>query len=77
MSKVVWTSDLDAIEVVALARLAANPDAVPPPHVRSSLQHRGWLLAESGRMKLSPHANSLITQLVSAGSCVSAGLANR
>jgi hypothetical protein len=71
VSNLIWTGDLDAIEVVALARLAANPDAAPPTHVSTSLQHKGWLLSEGGRLLPSSHARSLIARLVATGSRIS------
>lgn len=30
-------------ELVALARLAESPDIVPPPHLRSDLEAKGWV----------------------------------
>jgi hypothetical protein len=75
VSDVVWTGDLNAIEVVALARLAANSALVPPPHLRTSLQRRGWLISDTGRTTLSPHARSLIGRLVATGSYVSSAAA--
>jgi len=71
MRDVVWTGDLDAVEVVALARLAANPGSLPPPHLHTSLYHRGWLVSDSGDTQLSPHAKTLIGRLVETGSSVS------
>ena len=48
--------DVTPVELVALARLAENPEIAPPPHLREELAAKGWVVSiESG--------NHLLTDL--------------
>ena len=41
--------DASPVELVALARLAADPEIAPPPHLREDLEAKGWVTTgESG-----------------------------
>ena len=48
-------------EVVALARLAESPDIVPPPHLRSGLETKGWIdYNETGEYLLTSEGRRLL-----------------
>jgi hypothetical protein len=50
-------------EVVALARLAESPDIVPPPHLRSDLEAKGWVdLSDTGIYLLTSEGRNFLDQ---------------
>lgn len=36
--------DASRVELMALARLAVDPEIVPPPHLRHDLEAKGWVM---------------------------------
>jgi ribosomal protein S19E (S16A) len=50
-------------EVVALARLAQSPDIIPPPHLRSDLEAKGWVdKTEAGDYVLTSEGRTFVEQ---------------
>ena len=50
-------------EVVALARLLESPDLVPPPHLRSDLEAKGWVdHSDTGVYLVTPEGRSFLEQ---------------
>lgn len=50
-------------EVVALARLAESPEVVPPPHLRSDLEAKGWVdHGDAGTLLLTAEGRALLAK---------------
>jgi hypothetical protein len=53
-------AEASTVELIALARLAADPRVLPPPHLRGDLEEKGWVLTTASGAELTGRGRELV-----------------